>query len=80
MKVKCYNCGWQGMESEMLSARNPFDLKEKIFACPKCWDVEGSYVVVCDEPGCWDPVTCGTPTKSGYRFTCSRHAPTPEEE
>lgn len=29
----------------------------------------------CDDPGCTARVTCGTPTDSGYRRTCSEHAP-----
>ena len=30
---------------------------------------------ICDEPGCIKQVTCGTPTKDGYRNTCSEHSP-----
>lgn len=30
---------------------------------------------MCDEPGCKEPITCGTPTPSGYRRTCSEHCP-----
>ena len=30
---------------------------------------------ICDEPGCCDPITSGTPTDAGYRSTCSKHRP-----
>jgi hypothetical protein len=32
-------------------------------------------VGLCDEPGCFDFISCGTPTDDGYRSTCSKHAP-----
>lgn len=35
-------------------------------------------VGLCDEPGCYDEITCGTPTPDGYRSTCSKHAPNRE--
>ncbi len=30
----------------------------------------------CDEPGCTEGQSCGTPSKDGYRRTCGEHAPT----
>lgn len=30
---------------------------------------------ICDEPGCLEFVSCGTPTANGYRSTCTRHRP-----
>lgn len=74
MKIKCSVCGWRGNKSEMLAAQNPFDPTEEITGCPKCKAVE-CIVAVCDEPGCWLEVTCGTPTGGGYRMTCGLHAP-----
>lgn len=32
----------------------------------------------CDEPGCKEQITCGTPTADGYRNTCWPHHPDPE--
>ena len=29
--------------------------------------------MLCDEPGCKKRITCGTPTKNGYRNVCSQH-------
>ena len=31
----------------------------------------------CDEPGCREQATGGTPTPTGYRRTCREHAPPP---
>jgi hypothetical protein len=30
---------------------------------------------ICDEPGCLEFVSCGTPTEDGYRSTCHKHIP-----
>lgn len=30
---------------------------------------------LCDEPGCFNRVSCGTPTPTGYRSTCHTHYP-----
>lgn len=29
----------------------------------------------CDEPGCMDQISCGTPIPGGYRQTCGKHQP-----
>lgn len=34
-----------------------------------------AFANLCDEPGCYDAVSCGTPTSNGYRNTCSKHKP-----
>jgi len=33
----------------------------------------------CDESGCKERYTCGTPTPNGYRKTCGKHIPRVEE-
>lgn len=73
-KVLCPECHWHGLNSEALSAPNPFDLKNVVTGCPRCKSVD-SLLVACDEPGCWRETSCGTPTPLGYRRTCSTHAP-----
>lgn len=75
-KWKCSerHCGWHGDDSEMLRAPNPFDEGFIICACPKCKEV-GVLSGGCDEPGCTDFASCGTPTPDGYRVTCGKHAP-----
>ena len=76
-KINCQECGWHGLENELLSASNPFDVEDTIFACPECKIVESTIVNACDEPGCWSDVSCGTPTPEGYRSTCGKHQPNP---
>lgn len=36
-------------------------------------DVLKQTLRLCDEPGCYKEVTCGFPTKDGYRSTCGEH-------
>jgi hypothetical protein len=77
-KVACQDwrrCGWHGTTDELLRARNPFNAEDVITACPKCKCLESTLLTACDEPGCWEQATCGTPTKAGYRNTCHNHRP-----
>ena len=67
-------CGWTGTSDDVLKAANPFDPDDVIWGCPKCKEVNGLYLA-CDEPGCWELVSVGTPTPSGYRSTCHDHIP-----
>jgi hypothetical protein len=73
-KVVCEVCSWRGPGARTLAAANPFDENEQIRGCPVCKAVE-CFRAACDQEGCWQPVTCGTPTADGYRSTCSRHQP-----
>jgi hypothetical protein len=78
MTIKLYRCDecrrWTGAHEEMLEAPNPFALDETINGCPLCRAIE-RFEMLCDEPGCDESASCGTPTKDGYRQTCSRHMP-----
>jgi len=49
---------------------------ETAFACLG-WDDPHPLpdAMLCEEPGCHERATCGTPTEKGYRTTCSKHAP-----
>ena len=78
-KLTCVECDWRGHSTEQLRADNPFDPGEFIYGCPKCKSVD-CFLRACDEAGCWSDVTCGTPTPNGYRNTCGKHRPEPEEE
>jgi len=33
-----------------------------------------TYANICDEPGCFEDVSCGFPTENGYRRTCYEHS------
>ena len=75
-KAKCSerHCNWKGLEGDLLEAQNPFDPFDTLIGCPECKSINTIYPV-CDEEGCWDAVTCGTPTPEGYRSTCGNHWP-----
>lgn len=67
-------CGWVGTVEKMLTAKNPFDDAKQIVGCPTCREVDTFYEV-CDEAGCMQEATCGTPVAVGYRRTCGQHMP-----
>ena len=68
-----WRCGWHGDSATVLRAPDPFNEGCELLACPKCHDQ--TIRTCCDEPDCWEPDTCGTPTPDGYRRTCWRHKP-----
>lgn len=70
-KIGCESCAWIGHESELLCAPNPFN-GDVLNGCPSCKDV-CDLKSVCDEPGCFERDTCGTPTPEGYRRVCGEH-------
>jgi len=75
-KVICNSnrCHWQGDESSILHAPNPFDPNYTVNGCPSCFSIN-TIIYACDEPDCWQEATCGTPTEDGYRQTCGKHIP-----
>ena len=68
-----HRCRWVGLTSEALSAPNPFVEGEKLIACPQCR--EQTLCSCCDESGCTELASCGTPVPNGYRWTCYKHRP-----
>lgn len=70
----CNSCHAMVDAREILSAVNPFDPRQTVHGCPTCKDVT-TFTLVCDHLGCRAPADAGTPTPSGYRMTCSKHAP-----
>lgn len=70
----CEDCGWRGTEDQLLHAPSPFDAADTLDGCPHCLQVD-TCRATCEEPDCWNPSTCGTPTATGYRRTCSMHVP-----
>jgi hypothetical protein len=75
-EYRCEECHWIGTSSQMLFAPNPFtgDSSDTIIGCPNCKAIDPMRQV-CDEPGCKDKVTMGSPTPDGYRSTCYAHRP-----
>lgn len=76
-RLRCsdHRCDWQGEEDLVLIAPHPFQPEETIQGCPACREI-GTLQLVCDEPDCWQPCSCGTPTPDGgYRRTCFWHRP-----
>jgi hypothetical protein len=71
-KVKCNDCGWIGMYYDLLKAPNPFNTDDILIGCPNCTGVD-CIMNLCDDPGCKEIATCGTPTESGYRRVCGKH-------
>lgn len=72
------NCGWTGTDETALRLPDPAEDDPDVYmltACPRCRDIRTSLQIACDEPGCFRPVTCGTPTPDGYRHTCYEHQP-----
>lgn len=73
-KVECRECYWKGQRTELLTAPDPFCPGDNCFGCPKCKSID-CFLLLCDEPGCSNSATCGTPTPDGYRSTCHHHVP-----
>lgn len=74
VKTVCNACSHQSHLRYHLVATNPFNDDETIYGCPNCQSIN-SFRMACDEPDCWEPVECGTPTEDGYRQTCREHMP-----
>ena len=76
MKWRCLNCESIIENGTLfLRAPNPFNPTDEVLGCPHCKAIADIADALCDEPGCELLVTCGTPTPTGYRHTCSKHAP-----
>ncbi len=69
------DCGHCCKQSEFLNAANTFDTKDHVYGCPRCRARNPNWVEVCDAQRCSNQATCSTPTATGYRRTCSKHAP-----
>jgi hypothetical protein len=63
--------------SDGLTISNEFDLEQKdsIIELVKehKYDKLKPVLGLCDEPDCFDTVTCGWPSEEGYRQTCGNH-------
>ena len=72
-KCQCTACQWVGMSGALDNVKDPRG-PDEWRVCPQCRTPE-NLAMVCDEPGCAERVSCGTPTQQGYRSTCHKHAP-----
>ncbi len=73
-KIICEKCFSRFREADFLTAPDPFVPLNEIRACPMCKSIE-QFSKICDEPGCRELASCGTPHPDGYRHTCHKHAP-----
>ncbi len=72
-RLKCRECAWIGTRVQLLDAPHPFQPGESILGCPSCKAASDIFLLVCDEPGCNNAVSCGWPDGVGYRRTCDEH-------
>lgn len=60
-----------------MTISNEFDLnmKDDIVKAYKSGDEAKmkEALSLCDEPGCFDEISCGWPSENGYRRTCGKH-------
>ena len=70
-----WRCDWHGTQDQSLSAPDPFNSGDMIYACPECKDAGDPPVRACDEIDCWEKATCGTPVDDERRYVhvCSKH-------
>jgi hypothetical protein len=62
---------------QILRGPNPFDPDDVVLGCPACKSVN-ELARACYFEDCWQKVSCGTPTKDGYKWSCSKHKPEAE--
>lgn len=68
----CGECGYILKDHELLLDKNPFNIKENIYGCPKCKSID-SDLRLCDLKGCIEKATCGTPYQNTYLHLCGKH-------
>ena len=69
---ECEECGWRGMESQVVVFADPERSGNSWNICPSCRAAE-HFRNMCDEPGCRQQAGCGWPSEEGYRRTCFQH-------
>lgn len=70
--VRCTNCDYIIPINKMLTAKNPFDAKDKITGCPMCKQVN-TMVIICEIEGCKNYLAAGMKINENYRLLCSKH-------
>jgi len=75
-KSKCTECGWVGLDDEILTGPNPFSPEGTVNGCPECLSID-TITACCHK--CDKIANCGTPTKDGYVWSCGDHKPIRKE-
>jgi threonine dehydrogenase-like Zn-dependent dehydrogenase len=76
---KCNTCGSVVADDSLLFAPSPFNPDNTLIGCPECLECDEGFTMLCDEPGCLKPVSCGWHTGNdsdefgGGRNTCGKH-------
>ena len=80
-RFRCTECDWTGPWDKFDQVTDPHPkgtVASMWLVCPKCRTPENNEVM-CDEPGCEQRGSCGTPDNmGGYVWTCYEHRPTKE--
>ena len=74
-KWRCeyWRCAWGGTLEQALSAPDPFNEGDMMYACPKCRTT--TLVRACDIQDCNEIASCGTPVDDARRYVhvCGDH-------
>ena len=69
----CTHCRTRSDDDELLRAPHPFIEEDSIWGCPNCRETD-NITRACDEEGCLQEASAGTPTQEGgYTWRCSSH-------
>jgi hypothetical protein len=72
----CIECGWTGPTPCTTWLQMGGRPRQAINCCPECMGINTTIEPCCDEPGCTEPSSCGTPTAAGgYKRHCHNHPP-----
>lgn len=71
-KQCCNLCGWTGLSSDRLIAKNPFDPERNLTGCPTCKSVD-DFVPICDFEGCYEEASCEIQSERGSKLVCPEH-------
>ena len=72
----CTECGWKGNATNTAIVKIIGGKISTVLCCPKCDTMKSTIHKCCEEPGCAEIATQGTPFKCGYKRHCHKHPPT----
>jgi hypothetical protein len=76
----CEECGWHGEKPCVTWIDMGGRPKCAFSCCPNCHGIKSTINKCCDEPGCKEGASCGTPYPGGYKQHCHRHTPNPPDQ